>query len=80
MKAADFDRALEKAIEKEFKFSGSRSRVRRLRKRRRSRHILFSVNEPKYVTFLLEKPTAEAIAKAETYNETGRDQWAIIGT
>lgn len=79
--ADEFDRALEKAIEKEFGFfRESISRTPAEVKKSLEAHP-FSVDEPKfsYVTFLLEKPTAEAIAKAETY-ETGDDQWAIIGT
>ena len=44
-------------------------------------YATFEVAEPKYsyVSFLAGKPTAEAIAKAETY-ETGDDQWKVIGT
>ena len=80
-KAAEFDRALEKAIEKEFGFfRESISRTPAQVKKALEAHP-FSVDEPKYsyITFLLEKPTAEAIAKAEAY-ETGNDRWAIIGT
>jgi uncharacterized protein (DUF1697 family) len=80
-RAAEFDRALEKAIEAEFGFfRESISRTPAEVKKALAAHP-FSVDEPKYsyVTFLLEKPTAEAIAKAEAY-ETGNDQWAIIGT
>lgn len=80
-KAADFDRALEKAIEKEFGFfRESISRTPAQVRKALEAHP-FSVDEPKYsyVTFLLEKPTSEAIKKAETY-ETGDDQWKIIGT
>ncbi len=41
----------------------------------------FTIAEPKYsyVTFLLSKPTAEAVNKAKTY-ETGDDEWKVIGT
>jgi uncharacterized protein (DUF1697 family) len=80
-KADDFDRALEKAIEKEFGFfRESISRTPAQLKAALDAHP-FEIDQPKYsyVTFLLEKPTAEAIKKAETY-ETGKDQWAIIGT
>ena len=80
-KAAEFDRALEKAIENEFGFfRESISRTPAQVKKALEAHP-FSVNEPKYsyVSFLLEKPTSEAIAKAETY-ATGNDEWAIIGT
>ena len=79
--ADDFDRALEKAIEKEFGFfRESISRTPAQVRKALAAHP-FAVDEPKYsyVTFLLEKPTAEAIKKAETY-ETGNDEWKIIGT
>ncbi len=78
--AAEFDRALEKAIEQEFGFfRESISRTPAQVRQALEAHP-FTVDEPKYsyVTFLLEAPTAEAIAKAETY-ETGADQWSIIG-
>lgn len=77
----EFDRALEKAIEKEFGFfRESISRTPEQVKKALDAHP-FTVDEPKYsyVSFLAGEPTAEAIAKAETY-ETGNDQWAIIGT
>lgn len=32
-----------------------------------------------YVTFLMRAPTAEAVAKARTY-ETGSDRWEVIGS
>ncbi|GAA3519657.1 DUF1697 domain-containing protein [Aeromicrobium panaciterrae] len=76
-----FDRALEQAIEKEFGFfRESISRTPTQLKAALDAHP-FTVDEPKYsyVSFLLDAPTAEAIAKAETY-ETGKDEWAIIGT
>ncbi|MDR7085575.1 uncharacterized protein (DUF1697 family) [Aeromicrobium panaciterrae] len=79
--ADEFDRELEKAIETGFGFfRESISRTPAQVEKALQAHP-FSVDEPKYsyVTFLLEKPSAEAIAKAETY-ETGSDQWAIIGT
>jgi len=80
-KADEFDRALEKAIEKEFGFfRESISRTPAQLKKALKAHP-FEVDQPKYsyVNFLLGKPSAEAIKKAETY-ETGNDQWAIIGT
>ena len=80
-KAADFDRALEKAIEKEFGFFREAiSRTSAEVKKALAAHP-FPVDEPKfsYVVFLLERPTADAVAKAETH-ATGNDQWAIVGT
>lgn len=80
-KGADFDRALEKEIEKEFGFfRESISRTPSQVKQALDAHP-FKVDEPKYsyVTFLAEKPTAEAIKKAETY-ETGSDEWKVIGS
>lgn len=77
----EFDRALEAAIENEFGFfRESISRTPAQVQKALEAHP-FSVDEPKYsyVTFLLEKPTDEAITKAEAY-ETGSDQWTIIGT
>ncbi|WP_332644107.1 DUF1697 domain-containing protein [Aeromicrobium sp.] len=79
--AAEFDRSLEKAIEKEFGFfRESISRTPAEIEKALEAHP-FPVDEPKYsyVTFLLEKPTADAIKKAETY-ETGADRWKVIGT
>lgn len=79
-KGADFDRALEKAIEKEFGFfRESISRTPTQLRTALGAHP-FTVDEPKYsyVTFLLGTPTADALAKAETY-ETGSDEWTIIG-
>ena len=80
-KPAEFDRALEKAIEKELGFfRESISRTPAQVKKALDAHP-FTVDEPKcsYVSFLIEKPTATAVKKAETY-ETGEDEWAIIGT
>ncbi len=78
---AEFDRALEKAIEKEFGFfRESISRTPEQVKKALKAHP-FTVDEPKYsyVSFLTERPTAEAIKKAETY-DTGADEWKIIGS
>jgi uncharacterized protein (DUF1697 family) len=78
---ADFDRALEQAIEKRYGwFRDIMSRTPAQVSRALNAHP-FEVTEPKYsyVSFLADKPTAEAIAKAETY-ETGDDQWMVIGT
>jgi uncharacterized protein (DUF1697 family) len=80
-KAADFDRALERAVEQEFGFFRDViSRTPAQLKKALDAHP-FEVTEPKYsyVSFLAGKPTAEAIAKAETY-PTGDDQWKVIGT
>jgi len=80
-KGADFDRALEKAIEKRYGwFRDVISRTPAQVRKALDAHP-FEVAEPKYsyVSFLAGKPTAEAIAKAETY-ETGDDQWKVIGT
>lgn len=77
----EFDRSLEKAIEQEFGFfRESISRTAAEVRKALDVHP-FTVDEPKYsyVTFLAAEPTAEAIAKAETF-ETGADQWAVIGT
>ncbi|MEO6606440.1 MAG: DUF1697 domain-containing protein, partial [Aeromicrobium sp.] len=78
--ADEFDRALEKAIEKEFGFfRESISRTPAQVKKALAAHP-FKVDEPKYsyVSFLADKPTAEALKKAKTY-ETGDDEWTIIG-
>jgi uncharacterized protein (DUF1697 family) len=80
-KAADFDRALEKAIEKKYGFFRDViSRTPAQLKKSLEAHP-FEVTEPKYsyVSFLTDKPTAAAITKAETY-PTGDDQWRVIGT
>jgi uncharacterized protein (DUF1697 family) len=80
-KATDFDRALEKAVEAKYGFfreviSRTPSQLRKAL----DAHP-FEVTEPKYsyVSFLTGKPTAEALAKAETY-PTGADLWRVIGT
>ncbi|MCL3817072.1 DUF1697 domain-containing protein [Aeromicrobium wangtongii] len=76
-----FDRALEKAVEQRFGFF--REAISRTPEQVRAALDAhpFEVSEPKfsYVTFLAGEPTAEAIAKAETY-ETGDDRWQVIGT
>jgi uncharacterized protein (DUF1697 family) len=80
-KAADFDRALEKAVEARYGFFRDViSRTPAQLEKALDAHP-FEVTEPKYsyVSFLSAKPTAEAIAKAETY-ETGADRWRVIGT
>lgn len=75
-----FDRALEGAVEQRFGFfreviSRSVEEV----KAALAAHP-FEVIEPKYsyVVFLAGGPTAEAIAKARTF-ETGEDRWEVIG-
>jgi uncharacterized protein (DUF1697 family) len=80
-KAADFDRALEKAVEAKYGFFREvMSRTPAQLREALDAHP-FEVTEPKYsyVSFLTGKPTAEAITKAETY-PTGADQWRVIGT
>jgi uncharacterized protein (DUF1697 family) len=80
-KGADFDRALEQAIEKRYGFFRDViSRTPAQLTKALDAHP-FEVTEPKYsyVSFLAGKPTAAAIAKAETY-PTGDDQWKVIGT
>ncbi|MEV7397899.1 DUF1697 domain-containing protein [Aeromicrobium sp. NPDC092404] len=80
-KGADFDRALEQALEQRYGwFREVISRTPAQVREALEAHP-FEVTEPKfsYVTFLAERPTADAIAKAETY-ETGDDRWQVIGT
>lgn len=77
---AAFDRALERAVEERFGFFRevvSRD-VGEMRVALEAHP--FEVVEPKlsYVTFLLREPTAEAVAKARTF-ETGDDEWTVIG-
>ncbi|MCD9199313.1 DUF1697 domain-containing protein [Aeromicrobium wangtongii] len=76
-----FNRALEKTIQERFGFFREViSRTPAEVAAALEAHP-FEVLEPKYsyVTFLAGEPTAEAIAKAETY-ETGDDRWQVIGT
>ena len=80
-KSADFDRALEKAVEERYGFFRDvMSRTPAQLRKALDAHP-FEVTEPKYsyVSFLTGEPTAEALAKAETY-PTGADQWRVIGT
>lgn len=80
-KAADFDRALQQALEKRYGwFRDVISRTPAQVRTALAAHP-FEVTEPKYsyVSFLTGAPTAEALAKAQTY-ETGDDQWQVIGT
>jgi uncharacterized protein (DUF1697 family) len=76
----EFDRALEKAVEKRFGFfreviSRSRDEVAAAL----AAHP-FEVVEPKfsYVTFLTAAPSAEAIAAAREV-PTGEDRWEVVG-
>lgn len=77
---AAFDRAMERAIEQRHGF------FREVISRSRDEAIAalaahpFEVVEPKYsyITFLTGTPTAEALAKARTF-ETGDDCWEVIG-
>ena len=80
-KAADFDRALERAIEERYGwFRDVISRTPTQVRKALAAHP-FEVTEPKYsyVSFLSGTPTTEALAKAQTY-ETGDDEWQVIGT
>lgn len=76
----EFDRALEKAIEAKYGFfRESISRTPKEMEAALDAHP-FEVVDPRfsYVAFMPEPPTAEAIAKARTF-ETGNDVWDIIG-
>ncbi|AXT86493.1 DUF1697 domain-containing protein [Aeromicrobium sp. A1-2] len=79
--AADFDRALEQALEQRFGwFRDVMSRTPAELRTALDAHP-FDVIEPKYsyVSFLAGQPSPAAIVKAGTY-ETGDDCWAVIGT
>ena len=78
-KGADFDRALERAIEKRYGFFRDVISRTPTQVRAAVDSHPFTVVEPKYsyVTFLTDKPTAEAITKAEAY-PTGEDEWRVI--
>ena len=79
--AANFDRALEMAIEKQYGF------FRDVISRTPAELLAavdahpFAVENPRfsYVRFLATKPAAGAIAKAEAY-PTGDDEWRVVGT
>ncbi|MGZ5414127.1 MAG: DUF1697 domain-containing protein [Aeromicrobium sp.] len=77
---ADFDRAIEKAIEAEFGFF--REAISRSPEELNAALEVhpFDVIEPRYsyIAFMTEPPAAEAVAKARTY-ETGDDRWDVIG-
>lgn len=78
---AEFDRALEHAIESEFGyFREAISCTPAALKEALEAHP-FEVIEPRYsyVSFLLAAPTAVAIAAAEEV-PTGDDRWQVIGT
>ncbi len=77
---AEFDRALERALQERYGwFREVISRTPGQLRAALDAHP-FEVLEPRfsYVTFLLREPTAEAIARAEAF-ETGEDRWAVIG-
>jgi uncharacterized protein (DUF1697 family) len=78
---AMFDRALEKAVEQRFGFV--RDVISRTPEQVRAALEAhpFDVVKPKfsYVSFLTGEPTADAIAKAQTY-ETFDDRWQVVGT
>jgi uncharacterized protein (DUF1697 family) len=78
--AADFDRALEKAVEERFGFFRDViSRTPDEVQAALDAHP-FEVLEPKYsyVTFLLAEPTAAAVEKASSY-DTYDDRWQVVG-
>lgn len=75
-----FDRALEAAIESRFGyFREVISRTPAEVRAALDAHP-FPVVEPKYsyITFLVEEPADDAVAKARTY-PTGDDRWEVIG-
>lgn len=78
--AADFDRALEQAVEARYGFFRDVISRTPAQVRNALEAHPFEVTEPKYsyVSFLAGEPTVEAITKAETY-PTGDDQWRVIG-
>lgn len=77
---AEFDRALERAVEERFGFF--REVVSRSREELQAALDAhpFEVVEPKfsYVSFLLREPTAAALEQARTF-ETGDDRWTVLG-
>ena len=79
-KAADFDRALERAVEERFGFFRDVISRTPAQVRKALEAHPFEVVEPKYsyVSFLTGAPTAAAIAKAETF-EVHDDRWQVIG-
>jgi len=76
----EFDRALEKTIETKYGFFREAISRSPAELQAALEAHPFEVIEPKYsyIAFMTEAPTAQAIAKASTY-ETGDDQWEIIG-
>lgn len=79
-KAAEFDRALEKAIESRYGwFRDVISRTPAQVTKALAAHP-FEVIEPKYsyVSFLTGTPTSDAIATAEAF-DTQDDRWRVIG-
>ena len=80
----DFDRELEKAIERKYGFF--REAIGRTPAELVAALAAYPFDaqeqsgEPKhaYIIFLVEPPTKEAVAKARTF-ETGADEWEIIG-
>jgi uncharacterized protein (DUF1697 family) len=78
---ADFDRALEQAVEQRYGwFRDVISRTPAELAAALDAHP-FEVVEPKYsyVSFLTAEPAAAALEQARTY-ETGDDEWEVIGT
>ncbi len=79
-KATDFDRALERAVEQRFGFFRDVISRTPAQVRESLDAHPFEIIEPKYsyVSFLTEKPTAAAIARAETF-QIHDDRWKVIG-
>lgn len=77
---ADFDRALERAIQDRYGYF--REVISRTPEELRAALAAhpFEVVEPRfsYVTFLLGEPTPEAVAAARAF-ETGDDRWEVMG-
>ncbi|WP_233493800.1 DUF1697 domain-containing protein [Desertihabitans brevis] len=78
--AADFDRALERAVEERFGFF--REAISRTGPELRAalEAFPFEVHERRfcYVVFLLDQPRADAVAAAAEV-DTGAEQWQLIG-
>lgn len=78
---ADFDRALEAAVQERFGFFREAiSRTPAELRRALDAHP-FEVLRPSYsyITFLLTRPTPAAVAKAGQV-ETGEDRWRVVGS
>lgn len=78
---ADFDRALEKAIEERFGFLRDVISRTPAQVRKALDGHPFEILEPKYsyISFLAGRPSAEAIQKAQSY-DTHDDHWQVVDT